>query len=186
MYGLFIGRAIERHGLSVIDAAKAMGYTGPDMLYRILRDEARPRLEPLQKLADHINEPIGDLLPNSGVNPSGDELKTILAEISGIAGEQRVDIVATLAVSARMLANAVRRAGGFAEFAKANATNGKPSEYDSAVPSEKTDRPGVRVWDGGVRAGSATGVVNAAARPRRHASAKGEAPKHHQGREKKR
>lgn len=102
---------MENHGVSAAQAAAAMGYKRPDMVYRLLRDEANPSLDALQKLADHINVPVGDLLPNSGANPVSDELRDILAAISGVAGRDRTDVIAALAVNARVLGNAYRRQG---------------------------------------------------------------------------
>jgi transcriptional regulator with XRE-family HTH domain len=109
MYGTSIRRAIEQRGVSIANASAAMGYKRPDMLYRILRNEADPSLEALQRLADWMNTPIGDLLPNSGGNPVSDEFRDVLAAISGVAGADRDDLIAALAVNARVLANAFRR-----------------------------------------------------------------------------
>lgn len=108
-YGSGVARALKRHGLTVAEAATVMGYKAPGMVYKILRDDADPSLEALQRLADHINEPVGDLLPNSGRAVFSDELRDILAAISGVAGDDREQIISALAVNARVLANAYRR-----------------------------------------------------------------------------
>ena len=109
MYGTTIKRALGTSNISVAEAAAAMGYKRADMLYRVLRNEADPSLDALQRLADRLNVPVGDLLPNSGAGPVTDELRDVLAAISGLAGDAREEVISALAVNARVLANAYRR-----------------------------------------------------------------------------
>jgi transcriptional regulator with XRE-family HTH domain len=110
-HGGNIARALRRHGLSMAEAAQVMGYEQPDMLHLVLSDVVDPSLDELQRLADHVNEPIGDLLPNSGANPVSDEFRDVLAVLSGVSGAMREEIIAALAVNARMLVNMLHRLG---------------------------------------------------------------------------
>jgi transcriptional regulator with XRE-family HTH domain len=149
MYGTSIQRSLRRNDISVAEAAAAMGYKRPDMLYRILRDDADPSLDALQRLADFVNEPIGDLLPNSGANPVNDELRDILAAMSGVAGDARLDVINALAVNARVLANLYRQQSQKSQAEHASAAERRILEKLRALPPEEQDIA-ANIFDAGV------------------------------------
>jgi transcriptional regulator with XRE-family HTH domain len=95
--------------MDTAELARRVGYKGPGMLQKIFRGEARPSFEKMEEIAEALEVPIGDLLPNSGANPALDRLEPILAAMFGLSEDAQSELLASLAVQARTMAGWRRR-----------------------------------------------------------------------------
>jgi transcriptional regulator with XRE-family HTH domain len=112
MYGSYIRAARERAGLSPAQAARAVGYDSPDMIYKIEKDKANASLEMLDRLADAYGMRIGDLLPNSGGSPVEDRFQPLMAAMFGLDNGAVDDLIMRLAEIARQMVGWRRRDNG--------------------------------------------------------------------------